>query len=88
MNLQNRLVSTVAFAVRSGAKCRSSPRKCHEKTVLLLLAASLAWAGLASDDEHAIDARTSVITVRVYKAGLFSALGHDHKMSLRSAAAR
>jgi len=80
MNLQNRLVSTVAVAVRSGARCRSSPRKCHEKTVLLLLAASLAWTGLASAEERAIDARTSVITVRVYKAGLFSALGHDHEI--------
>ena len=80
LNLQNRFVNRVAFALRAGARCRSSPRKCHEKTVLLLLAASLAWTGLASAEERAIDARTSVITVRVYKAGLFSALGHDHEI--------
>ena len=30
---------------------------------------------------HAIDTEKSVMTVRVYKAGMLSGLGHDHEIS-------
>jgi polyisoprenoid-binding protein YceI len=42
------------------------------------------WAaccGLTSAQPRAIDTAKSVLTVRVYKAGLFSALGHNHEIS-------
>jgi polyisoprenoid-binding protein YceI len=47
----------------------------------MLAAASLVWPGPASAQEYAINVRQSVITVRVYKSGLFSALGHDHEIT-------
>jgi polyisoprenoid-binding protein YceI len=63
-------------------KCFSSPPKSRPvKKVLLVLAASLAWTAAASAQQHAIDTGKSVMTVRVYKAGLFSALGHDHEIA-------
>lgn len=31
--------------------------------------------------QHVIDTRKSVMTVRVYKAGMFSAFGHDHEIA-------
>ena len=81
MNTNNHFASTEIFTLGSESRCRSLLRKYPEKTVLLLLAANLAWTGLASAQEHAIDAEKSVITVRVYKAGLFSAFGHDHEIA-------
>ena len=51
-------------------------------SVLLFLAtSSLAWTVAASAQEQAIDIRKSVMTVRVYKAGVFSAFGHDHEIA-------
>src|ERR1700727_3539120 len=50
-------------------------------TILLcLLIISSAWQRWVADasSERAIDAERSVLTVHVYKAGLFSSLGHDH----------
>ena len=56
-------------------------------SVLLFLAtSSLAWTVAASAQEQAIDIRKSVMTVRVYKAGVFSAFGHDHEISAPLAA--
>jgi polyisoprenoid-binding protein YceI len=49
----------------------------------LLLAFSLTsmlWAGNASG-QTAIDPQKSSITVRVFKAGVFSAFGHEHEIS-------
>jgi polyisoprenoid-binding protein YceI len=46
-----------------------------------VLAASLAWTAAASAQEHTIDAGKSMMTVRVYKSGLFSAFGHDHEIA-------
>jgi len=49
----------------------------------LLLAFSLTsmlWAGNASA-QTAIDPQKSSITVRVFKAGVFSAFGHEHEIS-------
>jgi polyisoprenoid-binding protein YceI len=42
---------------------------------------SLACVTLASGQPRAIDTAKSVMTIHVYKAGMFSALGHDHEIS-------
>src|SRR5947209_4379083 len=56
-------------------------------SVLLFLAtSSLAWTVAASAEQQRIDIRKSVMTVRVYKAGVFSAFGHDHEISAPLAA--
>src|SRR3954451_11414595 len=44
-------------------------------------AISLTWAAAAEGQKRPIDTKNSVMTVRVYKAGLLSALGHDHEIS-------
>jgi len=44
-------------------------------------AAVVAWAVAASAQPQAIDIRKSVVTVRAYKAGVFSAFGHDHEIA-------
>ncbi len=49
------------------------------KTVLVTLAAAAAWA--ASGQQRAIDVQKSAMVVRVYKAGVFSAFGHDHEIA-------
>ena len=52
-------------------------------TILLcLLVMSSAWQRWVADasSERAIDAERSVLTVHVYKAGLFSSFGHDHEI--------
>jgi polyisoprenoid-binding protein YceI len=52
-----------------------------KKTFLAVWAVSLTWAASASAQQHAIDTEKSVMTVRVYKAGVFSALGHNHEIA-------
>jgi polyisoprenoid-binding protein YceI len=47
---------------------------------------TLAWAAVAGAQPRAIDAEKSVMTVRVSKAGVFSALGHDHEIAAPIAA--
>src|SRR6266567_6000960 len=37
--------------------------------------------GTARAEQQAIDIQKSVVTVRVYKAGVFSAFGHDHEIA-------
>jgi polyisoprenoid-binding protein YceI len=52
-------------------------------TILLcLLVMSSAWQRWVADasSERAIDPERSVLTVHVYKAGLFSSFGHDHEI--------
>ncbi|MBZ5626586.1 MAG: YceI family protein [Acidobacteriia bacterium] len=49
--------------------------------MLAVWAATLAWTVPASAQQRAIDTGKSVMTVRVYKAGLLSALGHDHEIA-------
>ena len=44
-------------------------------------AACWVCCGLTSAQPRAIDTAKSVMTVRVYKAGLFSALGHNHEIA-------
>lgn len=49
-------------------------------SVFLTLAVScLGWTAKAQ--QHAIDTVKSVMTVRVYKAGVLSAFGHDHEIA-------
>ena len=52
------------------------------KKVLALCAATLTWAAAGSAEQRAIDTGKSVMTVRVYKAGFLSALGHDHQIAV------
>jgi polyisoprenoid-binding protein YceI len=51
------------------------------KRVLALWCTGLVLAAAAGAQQRAIDTEKSVMTVRVYKAGVFSALGHDHEIS-------
>src|SRR5260370_3480432 len=48
--------------------------------------ASLAWTTAAFAQPRAIDTGKSVMTVRVYKAGLLSAMGHNHEIAASIAA--
>jgi hypothetical protein len=48
--------------------------------LLTLSVASMLWAGNATA-QAAIDPQKSSITVRVFKAGVFSAFGHEHEIS-------
>src|SRR5438477_7563225 len=48
--------------------------------ILVLAAPTVTWAA-DSAGTKAIDPEKSVVTVRVFKAGLFSAFGHDHEIS-------
>ena len=50
-------------------------------TTLMLCAAILTPAATAFAQKRAIDTDKSTVTVRVYKAGVFSALGHNHEIS-------
>ena len=58
---------------------------CDERTrntvVGALGRASLAWTAAAIAQPRAIDTEKSAMVVRVYKAGVFSVLGHDHEIA-------
>src|SRR5712692_6112572 len=41
----------------------------------------LAGAAMARAQQYTIDTHKSVMTVRVYRAGLLSAFGHDHEIA-------
>jgi polyisoprenoid-binding protein YceI len=56
-----------------------------EKT-LTLWVASLLWTAATLAQQCAIDPAKSVMTVRVYKAGVLSALGHNHEIAAPIAA--
>jgi len=51
-------------------------------------AALLFTAGILSSETRAIDTSKSVMTVRVYKAGVLSAFGHDHEITAPIAAGK
>lgn len=51
------------------------------KRALALWGASVALTAAAAAQPRAIDAGKSVILVRVYKAGVLSAFGHDHEIA-------
>ncbi len=52
-----------------------------DKNVLAVLAVSFSLTAAASAQPQSIDTGKSTLTVRVYKAGVFSALGHNHEIS-------
>ena len=55
--------------------------KARARKALAVWLASLAWTVAAIAQPRAIDTAQSVMTVRVYKAGLLSALGHNHEIA-------
>lgn len=61
-------------------------RYAFEGAVLLLLITPVLLAAAAGGQQKAIDTEKSMMTVRVYKTGVFSALGHDHEISAPIAA--
>jgi len=60
---------------------RGPLERSHAKQMLVLWAVSLAWTTAAMAQQRAIDTGKSVMVVRVYKAGVLSALGHDHEIA-------
>src|ERR1700721_1084214 len=64
--------------VEVNSDCRFGTRS---KRVLALWAVTLALAATAVAQPRPIDTEKSVMTVRAYKAGVFSALGHDHEIA-------
>lgn len=52
-----------------------------KRAIRLFLAASVSCSWAAYAQQHAIDTKKSVVTVRVDKAGLFSAFGHNHEIA-------
>lgn len=58
-----------------------SSKGVQRKTILVLCVMSLAWIVSANAQQRAIDTRKSTLTVHVSKAGLFSALGHNHEIA-------
>jgi polyisoprenoid-binding protein YceI len=60
---------------------RKPLKRGHERKILAIWVVSLAWTPAVIAQVHAIDTGRSVMTVRVYKAGLLSALGHDHEIA-------
>ena len=57
------------------------PLACLGSKMLALLMLSLAGTGAVSAQPKAIDIGKSAITIKVYKAGLLSAMGHDHEIN-------
>jgi polyisoprenoid-binding protein YceI len=51
------------------------------RRAILWITATLLLAGGASAQQYKIDTGKSVMTVRVYRTGVFSALGHDHEIA-------
>jgi polyisoprenoid-binding protein YceI len=51
------------------------------RRIPVVLLQSLLSIGMASSAQRPIDAAHSIITIRVFKAGVFSALGHDHEIA-------
>jgi polyisoprenoid-binding protein YceI len=74
--------TSVIMASPARSVFRSPPKRGYGKKALALWAASLVvWAAAASAQQRAIDSEKSVVTVRVYKAGLLSPLGHNHEIA-------
>src|SRR6266853_128266 len=81
MNARDWLGTAMMTVSTAWSTVRSPPKRGHGKKVMLLLVASLVWISATSGQQRAIDIKKSVMTVRVYKAGVFSALGHNHEIS-------
>lgn len=65
----------------SFSSIRSLENRGNGKKVFMLWAASLLSVAAANAQQRAIDTEKSVMTVRVYKAGMFSAFGHEHEIA-------
>ena len=63
------------------SRCSRLKIQSAKKMLLVLAASTLAWTADVNPQAHTIDPHASVVTVRVYKAGVFSALGHDHEIT-------
>jgi polyisoprenoid-binding protein YceI len=59
---------------------------CEAAPILALAVTFSAWTAKAQ--QHSIDTAKSVMTVRVYKAGVLSAFGHDHEIAAPIAAGK
>jgi polyisoprenoid-binding protein YceI len=70
-----------AWFRKVATRSRGPQKQRPEEKLLVVLVVSLTWAAPVSAPQHAIDSGKSVMTVRVYKAGVFSALGHDHEIN-------
>jgi polyisoprenoid-binding protein YceI len=55
--------------------------KAGVRKALAVWVVSLCWTAAAIAQQRAIDTAKSVMTVRVYKAGLLSAMGHNHEIT-------
>jgi hypothetical protein len=64
-----------------GSRLLSTWEKPCRRRVVAILAWGLAYAAVASAQPHSTDSQTSVVSIRVFKTGVFSALGHDHEVS-------
>jgi|SwirhisoilCB1_FD_contig_101_449390_length_1011_multi_2_in_0_out_0_1 polyisoprenoid-binding protein YceI len=60
-------------------------RTCLRRLALLGVSSAL-WSAAVNPQQRAIDPQTSAMTVRVYKAGVFSAFAHDHEITAPIAA--
>jgi polyisoprenoid-binding protein YceI len=66
----------------SAANALTTWAKGHFRGIALAaLLSGVALVPTANAQQRAIDPAKSVLTVRVYKAGIFSALGHDHEIA-------
>jgi polyisoprenoid-binding protein YceI len=63
----------------------SCEKPCRQR-LLAIFGCALAFAAVAGAQSRSIDSHASVMSVRVFKAGVFSALGHDHEVSAPIAA--
>jgi polyisoprenoid-binding protein YceI len=57
------------------------PQNAQRTIIIAAWAVGLAWSAAADGQQRAIDTQKSTMTVRVYKAGLLSALGHNHEIA-------
>src|SRR5215469_16211498 len=68
-------------SVRSDKINYQNSRERSDMQWVRLFLALLLFNGVAVAAPRSIDAANSTIIVRVYKAGVFSALGHDHEIA-------
>ena len=81
--------SLIGLPPREGGAIRPSPNRwiaalsrprARTRTMTLLGLLSVLLFGVDASAQKAIDVQHSVLTVRVYKAGAFSAFGHEHSI--------
>lgn len=86
MNARTCFVKGARGAVNSR---RTRPKiRSANKMLLVLAASTLAWSADVTPQVRTIDSQASTMTVRVFKAGVFSAFGHDHEIAAPIAAGK